>query len=106
MYHDKFFELVAVFKVKVRLKSFQHEHIRSFFFAREDEEIDKTIVKYIKDGFHCSVEKEYSVNAWNLRKQFVEIYRTLEMVDKLLPEEYQAKRKATQKLISEFVKRF
>lgn len=32
----------------------------------------------MRDGFHVGVDKEYSANAWNLRKGFVEVYRTLE----------------------------
>jgi hypothetical protein len=47
--------------VKTKLKEFKHEHIRSFFFAREDKELEKGVIeKYYIDGFHCSVDKEYA----------------------------------------------
>ena len=105
-YHDKLFELCSVFKVKSRLKNFPHEFMRTFFFAQEDKEIDKVVVKYIVDFFHCFVEKEYALNAWNLRKKFVEIYRALDNADKLQPEDYQVKKKELNKLLSEFLKRF
>lgn len=51
--------MVQVFKAKTKLKEFKHEHIRSFFFARDDKDLDKgQVERYFIDGFHCSVDKE------------------------------------------------
>lgn len=45
IYHDKLFELCQVFKCKTKIKQIDHIHIRSAFFATEDIEINKVIVK-------------------------------------------------------------
>ena len=89
-----------VFKVKTKLKEFKHEHIRSFFFAREDKEE----VKYIIDGIHCSVNKEHADRSWHLRKKFIEIYKALDDISEFTAENYQEYRKKMQKSLTEFTK--
>ena len=42
----------------------------------------------MKDGICISIDKEYCANAWNLRKAFVEIYRTLENLPTIAAEDY------------------
>ena len=38
-FHDELFKWGSIFKIKTKQKSIQHEHVRSFFFARWDKEV-------------------------------------------------------------------
>lgn len=57
VYHDKLLEVCLGFKCKTKLKTIEHGHMRSAFFAVEDVEINKVVVKQFLDGFYYSVEK-------------------------------------------------
>ena len=63
-----------------KLKSFLHEHFRSFTFVREDKkdfEKDGHHVPYI-DGVNCGSNKEYFDEAWHIRKKLEEIHKYLD----------------------------
>ncbi|CAD8047451.1 unnamed protein product [Paramecium sonneborni] len=107
IYHNKLFELCQVFKCKPKFKYIDHIHIRSAFFAQEDIEINKQIIKQYIDGIYCSVEKLDKDRGNHVKQAFAKIFRTLEdhKFLEMNSENYQAERKNLQTLLNEFVKK-
>ncbi|CAD8139947.1 unnamed protein product [Paramecium octaurelia] len=107
VYHNKLFELCQVFKCKPKFKFIDHVHIRSAFFAQEDIEINKQIIKQYIDGIYCSVEKLDKDRGNHVKQAFAKIYRTLEdhKFLEMSAENYQAERKNLQTLLNEFTKK-
>ena len=80
MYHNKFIELAQAFKIKTKIKDIQHTHIRSAFFAVEDIEINKEIIKQYMDGVYYSVEKADKQRATHVKSAYSKIYRSIFLI--------------------------
>ncbi|CAD8174923.1 unnamed protein product [Paramecium pentaurelia] len=107
VYHDKLLEVCQIFKCKSKLKQIEHCHMRSAFFAVEDVEINKTVVKQYLDGFYYSVEKQDKDRAKHVKELFAKIARTLEdhKFFDINAENYIAERKAFVGLLNDFLKK-
>lgn len=97
-FESKLFLFAKKFKIKTKLKDLKHEHVRSFFFAREDKENFKI------DGVVAGVIKEHSDRAWHLRRKFVEIWKGLEEINEYDSNNFTTGRKKMTKNLQEFFK--
>jgi len=95
---DKIWAFSKCFKVKTKMKEFKHEHVRSFFFAREDKD------NFQIDGVIAGLIKEHSDGAWHLRRKFVEIWKQMDDVHEFNEESFQIGRKKMSKDLTEFYK--
>ena len=95
---DKIMELSKCFKVKTKMKELKHEHVRSFFFAREDKD------NFQIDGVIAGVVKEHSDGAWHLRRKFIEIWNALDEIQEYNEENFQEARKKMSKNLTELFK--
>lgn len=85
-----------------RLKEFKHEHVRSFFFGREDKETEKMII----DGIPCGVTKEHADRSYFCRHKFIETMKYIKEIDDLDVETFSKAKKDIIKTMKEFVKFF
>ena len=95
---EKIMAFSKFFKVKAKLKELKHEHVRSFFFAREDKE------NIFIDGVLAGVIKEHSDRAWHLRRKFIEIWKGLDEVHDFDENNFQTGRKKMAKDVTELFK--
>ena len=98
MAEDKIWAFSKLFKVKTKMKDLKHEHVRSFFFAREDKD------NFQIDGVMAGVVKEHSDGAWHLRRKFIEIWKALDDVSEVNENDFQAARKKMGKDLTELYK--
>ena len=97
-FEDKLFDFAKTFKAKTKLKELKHEHVRSFFFAKDE----KTDV--IFDGVKLIILKEYTDRARTLRDKFVEIWRALDDIHDFDPATYLPAKKKMGKDLGELLK--
>ncbi|EAR86465.2 transmembrane protein, putative (macronuclear) [Tetrahymena thermophila SB210] len=103
LYLNELVGFFKLYKVKLgKLKEFKHEHIRSFFFGREDKETEKIII----DGIRCGVTKEHADRSYFCRHKFIETMKYIKDIDDLDPETFQKAKKEVIKIMKEFVKFF
>lgn len=95
---NKIMAFSKFFKFKTKMKELKHEHVRSFFFAREDKE------NFQIDGVLAGVIKEHSDNAWHLRRKFIEIWKGFDDLHDFDETNYQVGRKKMSKDLSELFK--
>lgn len=95
---DKLMGFSKFFKVKTKMKELKHEHVRSFFFAREDKD------NFQIDGVLAGVTKEHSDRAWHLRRKFIEIWKGFDDVHEFDENTFEAGRKKMGKDINELFK--
>lgn len=97
-FEDKLFDFCKTYKVKTKLKEIKHEHVRSFFFARENKD------GFNFDGILAGVSREVSDKPWHLRQAFVAVWRSLDDINDMDPSNFVANKKKMAKDLSEFMK--
>lgn len=99
---DAVWELLKIFKVKTgKLKELSQPSVRSFFFARENQQNETIII----DGIDCGVEREHANIADKIRHKLTEIMDFCkDRLDMLKPEDYQNEKKNLVKSMGDFVK--
>ena len=95
---NKIFAFLKFLKVKTKMKELKHEHIRSFFFAREDKD------NFQIDGVIAGVIKEHSDNAWHLRRKFIDVWKGLDEIHDYDENTFQAGRKKMSKDLTDLLK--